>query len=155
MQAPDNIFVRDQIVPKVMRRLVATGNATDLALCVKFIAGLKDGNSREKALDGLVIALDKQTVTPPEGWAKLQDEITRAEKELTETRDELSNLGVVLLDDGRGRVGFPTMVNNRRAYFSWQLGEESGGEPDQPHEAAPVLRSLSEKRHRSRRRLCR
>jgi hypothetical protein len=55
---------------------------------------------------------------------QLQDEITRAEKELTETRDELSNLGVVLLDDDRGRVGFPTMVNNRRAFFSWQLGEE-------------------------------
>ncbi len=77
-QAPDNVFVRDQIVPKVMRRLVATGNAADLALCVKFIAGLKDANSREKALDGLALALDKQTVTPPESWAKLQDEITRS-----------------------------------------------------------------------------
>ena len=77
-QAPDNIFVRDQIVPKVMRRLVATGNAADLAMCVKFVAGLKDANSREKALDGLAIALDKQTVTPPESWAKLQDEIVRS-----------------------------------------------------------------------------
>ena len=32
-QSPDNPFVRDQIVPKVMRRLVATGKADDLKLC--------------------------------------------------------------------------------------------------------------------------
>jgi hypothetical protein len=31
---------------------------------------------------------------------------------------------VTLLDDDQGRVGFPTMVNNRRAYFSWRLGED-------------------------------
>jgi hypothetical protein len=31
---------------------------------------------------------------------------------------------VVLLDDLQGRVGFPTLVNNRRAYFSWHPGEE-------------------------------
>ena len=24
-----------------------------------------------------------------------------------------------------GRVGFPTFVNNRRAYFSWQPGEDN------------------------------
>ena len=53
-QAPDNAFVRDQIVPKVMRRLVATGQADDLKLCVEFVAKLKDAASREKALDGLV-----------------------------------------------------------------------------------------------------
>src|SRR5207253_11002856 len=29
-QLPDNAFVRDQIVPKVMRRLVATGQPADL-----------------------------------------------------------------------------------------------------------------------------
>ena len=46
-------FVRDQIVPKVMRRLVATGEADDLRLCVDFVAKLKDAASREKALEGL------------------------------------------------------------------------------------------------------
>ena len=30
-----------------------------------------------------------------------------------------------LLDEVTGRIGFPTMVNERRAYFSWQPGEET------------------------------
>ena len=37
---------------------------------------------------------------------------------------ELHGLGVALLDELEIRVGFPTMVNNRRAYFSWHLGED-------------------------------
>jgi putative membrane-bound dehydrogenase-like protein len=76
-QAPDNIFVRDQILPKVMRRLVATGQPADLRLCVEFVAKLKDANSREKALDGLAIALAGQTVNAPEAWAALQAEIAK------------------------------------------------------------------------------
>jgi putative membrane-bound dehydrogenase-like protein len=76
-QSPDNPFVRDQIVPKVMRRLVASGKADDLKLCVEFIARLKDTASREKAMDGLVISLTGQTVTPPIGWADLQTEISK------------------------------------------------------------------------------
>lgn len=76
-QAPDNEFVRDQIVPKVMRRLVATGRAADLRLCVEFVAKLKDAHSREKALDGLAVALAGQTVNAPEAWAALQAVITK------------------------------------------------------------------------------
>ncbi len=71
-QSPDNIFVRDQIVPKVMRRLVATGYSDDLKQCIQFVSTLKDTNSREKALDGLSIALAGQTVNAPEGWIELQ-----------------------------------------------------------------------------------
>jgi len=55
---------------------------------------------------------------------QVQDEVTRAERALAEVRDELAGLHVSLLDDDRGRVGFPTMVNNRRAFFSWRLGED-------------------------------
>jgi putative membrane-bound dehydrogenase-like protein len=76
-QSPDNAFVREQIVPKVMRRLVATGRAEDLKLCVEFVAKLKDAASRERALDGLVIALQGQSVNAPEGWAALQAEIAK------------------------------------------------------------------------------
>ena len=72
-EAPDNIFVRDVIVPKVMRRLVATGDAADLALCVKFLADVKDTNTREKALDGLVVALADQTVDAPAEWKAVRD----------------------------------------------------------------------------------
>jgi putative membrane-bound dehydrogenase-like protein len=76
-EAPKNEFVRDQIVPKVMRRLVATGQPTDLRLCIEFVAKLKDTASREKALDGLSIALAGQSVDAPEGWATLQAEIAK------------------------------------------------------------------------------
>jgi len=76
-QAPANEFVRDQIVPKVMRRLVATGKPDDLKLCIAFATKLKDVNSREKALEGLSIALAGQAVDAPEGWAALQAEIAK------------------------------------------------------------------------------
>ncbi len=36
---------------------------------------------------------------------------------------ELRELGVIMLDHDQGRVGFPTLVNNRRAFFSWHPGE--------------------------------
>lgn len=70
--------------------------------------------------------VQKRALTWPERQRRyqLQEETQRAEQALQEVNDELAGLGVVLLNDRIGRVGFPTMVNNRRAYFSWQLGEE-------------------------------
>jgi hypothetical protein len=53
----------------------------------------------------------------------LKDELNGAENGMLDAREELNLLGVVLLDADVGRVGFPTMVNNRKAYFSWQAGE--------------------------------
>jgi hypothetical protein len=47
-----------------------------------------------------------------------------AESEYQSTLAELEVLGVVLLDAATGLVGFPTLVNNRRAFFSWKPGEE-------------------------------
>jgi putative membrane-bound dehydrogenase-like protein len=79
-EAPDNIFVRDVIVPKVMRRLVATGQPDDLKLCVKFLADVKDTNTREKALDGLVIALGDQTLDAPAEWKAVRDELRKEQK---------------------------------------------------------------------------
>ena len=79
-QAPDNILVRDQIVPRVVRRLVATGTPDNLERAVAFVLRLPDTHSREKALNGLVIALDKQTVTPPKSWFALRSEIERGQE---------------------------------------------------------------------------
>jgi hypothetical protein len=56
---------------------------------------------------------------------EIKEELAKAEKELEVALAELRELGVVLLDELVGCIGFPTMVNNRRAYFSWHLGEES------------------------------
>ena len=47
-----------------------------------------------------------------------------AEGELQSALAELEVLGVALLDAASGLVGFPTLVNNRRAFFSWKPGED-------------------------------
>ena len=55
---------------------------------------------------------------------RIQEEITLAEKELNAVEGELDALGVALLEPETGLVGFPTMVNNRSAFFSWRPEEE-------------------------------
>ena len=56
---------------------------------------------------------------------RVQEEIVGLEKELMAALAELEALGLALLDGPLGLVGFPTLVNDRRAYFTWQSGEES------------------------------
>jgi hypothetical protein len=55
---------------------------------------------------------------------ELTETTAAVERELYDVLAELEVLGVVLLDAPTGLVGFPTLVNNRRAYFSWRPGEE-------------------------------
>jgi hypothetical protein len=55
---------------------------------------------------------------------QLQEEIAVAERGLSESHEEIQNLGLSLLDAETGRIGFPTKVNDRRAFFSWRPGEE-------------------------------
>jgi hypothetical protein len=69
----------------------------------------------------------KRTLAWPERQRRyrLQEEHARVENDLLAAREELDVLGVMLLDLDLGRVGFPTMVNNRKAFFSWRLGEDN------------------------------
>jgi len=54
----------------------------------------------------------------------VQEEIATAERHIQEALAELANLGLVLLDADEGRVGFLTVVNGRRAFFSWRSDEK-------------------------------
>ena len=54
---------------------------------------------------------------------QLQEDARCYERQLEQANDELSDLGLMLIDPELGQVGFPTMVNDRRAYFSWRPGE--------------------------------
>ena len=54
----------------------------------------------------------------------LQEDIANQDRGILDALEELQDLGVVLLDPEEGRVGFPTLVNNRPAYFTWRPGEE-------------------------------
>jgi hypothetical protein len=55
---------------------------------------------------------------------ELEEELAKLGNDLRSSRVELEGLGVTLLDAAAGLVGFPTIVNNRRAFFSWKSGEE-------------------------------
>jgi hypothetical protein len=54
----------------------------------------------------------------------LLDEIAKLEQRRKDTVSELKELGVQVLDVAHGRVGFPTIVNTKPAFFSWAPGEE-------------------------------
>jgi hypothetical protein len=56
---------------------------------------------------------------------QLQEEIASVEADLRQALAELETLGLNLLHARTGLLGFPTVVNNRRAFFSWQPGEET------------------------------
>ncbi|MCC6417022.1 MAG: DUF2203 family protein [Gemmataceae bacterium] len=56
---------------------------------------------------------------------QVRDEIAALERRLQEAGSELQSLSLSLLEPVAGRVGFPTIVNDRRAYFSWRPGEET------------------------------
>jgi hypothetical protein len=55
----------------------------------------------------------------------LQEELAREEQGINNAMAELDSLGLSLIDADYSQVGFPTLVNNRRAFFSWRPGEES------------------------------
>jgi hypothetical protein len=56
---------------------------------------------------------------------EVKEELAKAEKELEIAAAELRDLGLSVLNELDGRIGFPTMVNNRRAFFSWLPGDQS------------------------------
>src|SRR5205085_11043739 len=70
-------LVTDEIVPRVLRRLVATGAAADLAACVAFLDEVKDPAVRRRALEGLLVALQNQQVDPPAEWKRVFAALTQ------------------------------------------------------------------------------
>ena len=57
----------------------------------------------------------------------VQEEITRAEKVLSDAVLELDGLGLSLVDAVSGEVDFPTRINGRPAAFAWNFGEDAVG----------------------------
>jgi len=56
---------------------------------------------------------------------EMAEEIAFHEQNLQDAVAELEVLGVTLLDMESGRLGFPTVVNNRQAFFAWQPADEA------------------------------
>lgn len=55
----------------------------------------------------------------------IQEEMTQLDRSVQEALAEMDGLGVAVLDPEEGRIGFPTKVNGKKAFFSWQPGEDT------------------------------
>jgi putative membrane-bound dehydrogenase-like protein len=66
--AAGNPLVTDEIVPRTVRRLTATGRPEDLAACVAFLGKVEDTAVCRRALEGLALALQWQQVDGPPQW---------------------------------------------------------------------------------------
>jgi len=91
------------------------------------LAAEQDNGSLLWELEGL--DRNRRTLTWPERQRRylIQDEITRFSNRRKELEGELDHLGVHLVDSVHGRVGFPTIVNAKPAFFSWQPDESDVG----------------------------
>jgi putative membrane-bound dehydrogenase-like protein len=67
--AAENPIVRAEMVPRTLRRLVATGEPKHLDLAIAFLGRLHDSGSLVAALDGLLEALKGRRLEPTPSWA--------------------------------------------------------------------------------------
>jgi putative heme-binding domain-containing protein len=96
--APHNALVRDEILPRVLRRLVAAGGKDELAACVAHVAGCKDATERRRALEGMALAAQGRLFDVPPGWALLSARLN--EDPDPEVRRLARSLGVRFRDLG-------------------------------------------------------
>jgi len=68
---------------------------------------------------------NRRTLDWPERQRRYQvdEDVRTVEKRRKELAAELEGLGVAVIDAVHGRIGFPTIVNGKAAFFSWQPGE--------------------------------
>jgi len=97
------------LVSSIVRDLM--GLANDLDRCEEELTGLPrlnelDWRGRSKAY-------------------ALQEQVAAISQDLRNAYLELEGLHLTLLNAETGMVGFPTLVNNRRAFFTFTLGEKS------------------------------
>jgi len=55
---------------------------------------------------------------------EMQKELNEQAAHLDEYISELERLGVVLRSAHEGIVDFPTVIDQRRAFFTWQMGQD-------------------------------
>ena len=74
--ASENALVTEEIVPRALRRLVATNKSDDLEACVAFLEGsAKD--VRRQGLEGLTLGLKSKQVDAPPSWKRLFPELVK------------------------------------------------------------------------------
>jgi putative membrane-bound dehydrogenase-like protein len=70
-----NPLVVGQIIPRVMRRLIASAKPEHIAAAVAFVSHLKDAETRKKALEGLAEATKGRLYDAPPEWTSLNQSL--------------------------------------------------------------------------------
>jgi hypothetical protein len=100
-----------------------------LPLVQRIIGDLLDSQRRLASLLPEQGRLDRQrrTLAWPERARRyhVHEEVAAHEQYRLDALAELEVLGLTLMDPVEGRVGFPTIINKRQAFFSWRPGQES------------------------------
>jgi putative membrane-bound dehydrogenase-like protein len=73
--ASGNLLIVNEIIPRVMRRLVATNNPSKLADAVAFVGDAHNSAVRRHALQGLVQAFQGRQANPPDQWKNVFAEL--------------------------------------------------------------------------------
>src|SRR5260370_29466377 len=66
--ASGNTLVTDEIVPRVMRRILATDEPEAWTACVVLLGQTKDSAIRFRALEGILQATENRVAEPPAQW---------------------------------------------------------------------------------------
>jgi putative heme-binding domain-containing protein len=66
--ASTNSLVKNEIIPRTMRRLAATARNQKLARCLTFLQETHDSMVRRRALEGLVTGLEGRQADAPDNW---------------------------------------------------------------------------------------
>jgi putative membrane-bound dehydrogenase-like protein len=96
VNAPGNAFIAEYVLPRAMRRIVATDKPEELALCLKFVGELNASAAQTHALSGLATALARRTVDAPAEWPALNERLTKTADE--PTKKLLDKLAVAFRD---------------------------------------------------------
>ncbi len=137
--APGNPLITGYMVPRTMRRLVATGKPEDLAACLAFIGRVTDTEVRKQALGGLVVALENRQLDAPAEWRTVRKAL--AQETDADIRRALSRLAVNFRDAQAIRRAIAALKNSDTS-----LSAKRDAITDlalvHPAEALPVLKKL-------------
>jgi hypothetical protein len=100
-----------------------------LPLVRQIVSDLCQTRNRLEQLQPEQERLDRQRrdLSWPERARRYQvhEDVETGERLFQNALAELESLGAVLVDADHAWVGFPTVVNGKRAYFSWKPGEDN------------------------------
>jgi putative membrane-bound dehydrogenase-like protein len=71
IHAAGNALITQEIVPRVLRRLVSLEKPGVFAVCVAFLGGVSDSTVRRSALEGMLQALESRQADQPVGWRQV------------------------------------------------------------------------------------